>query len=117
MDVAAYFGEMIVDTEEIPTYSGYIESQENAYRSDFKKNDPRRVFFKFDIKKITIEYESDGKYYNEDTDFIKLDEGLFRVNPIHEIVDDEGNPVRNYMTFKIEYSDGGIRYMTWVPAT
>ena len=110
----AYFGERIVNVEDIPTYSTYLESQENAYASDFGKNDPRRLFFKTEITQVVAEYEDNGKYYENDIDIFKLDEGLYRINPTYEMYDGtEGK--RTYVTFKITDSEERTYFMTWIP--
>ena len=120
-DLKIYFGTMISQVEEIPTYESYTESQENAYASDFtgaeyeSKKDSRRFFFKTDIEEVMAEYEENGDIITKNLSLEKLDDGLYRVNPTFRMCF-EGTAKREYVTFKITTAEGEVHYMTWIPS-
>lgn len=121
----AYFGLRTEgELEEIPTYGTFLESQENAYVSDFSGTthfgykDPRRIFLKEEVS-ILVEYEDDGRIRRQNLEIEEVEPGLYRVDPgftmYLKLSDTHILKPYKYLTFQITTENDDTYYMTWVP--
>ena len=112
-----YFGEL-GNLTEIPTYTDYLVSHANTFKTDFTgtdysdKGDSRRFFFTQEVQ-VMAEYEDDGKLYRRALELDKIQDDLYRVNPYFGMWSDNENfsPEHKYVTFYV-YTAEETYFMT-----